>query len=531
MIGRKTTLALANLALGTVLGLVAYKLIALYYGDHFLGQMTYAVGLLGLFYFVTDLGMGQAHVKRVSEGRDPGDCFATFAVFKLTATLVFLALVVGGLAVFVGVLGKPIQSTTLPIIGIVLFYYAAKSMQEIAMASFEARLETARLQVTNLTDTLVRVALVVLGASVVAALFHNSGPLEGRIDETGPLASWVRADPGAALAAATAAGALVAAVVALTMLRRVLEWGRFRWDLLKDYFTFALPLFLTSASMVIAANIDSAALGFFLNADDVGVFSAVRAIVLVLGGIAPALGTLLFPTISGLAARGDVAQIQRHMDQGIRYLSMLLVPIVVFTAFFAADVIRLVLADPFVRGATVMGILAFYILVGALAVPHATLIMGLGKPSLLALIGGTSTALILVLDIALIPDDILGVPLAGMGIEGAALGTLAAGLVYYGSARLATRRLIGYRERGHIWRHLAAAVAMALALVATDRWLLPLVHWYHFLLYAGAGLALYLLALVAMREFTRADLDFVRRSVHPLDMLRYVRDELRQTRE
>lgn len=533
MMGRKASLAMGNIVIGVVLGLLAQKLVALYFGDHYFGQVTFAVGFIGIAFFVTDLGMGQAHIKRVSEGRHAGDCFATFAVFKVVATAFFIVMVTGGLWMYVGLLGRTIEDTTLSVIVLVLFYYIAKSVQEIGQASFEARMEMARLQVTSLVDTLVRVGLTIVAAFVVAALLHDSGPLREVLDRDTPLMQWVLQDPASALAFAIFMGGLAAAVSALVMFLRIRERGRFRWDVLRDYATFAIPLFLTSTIGVISQQIDATALGLFLSSSDAGVFGGVRRIVFVLAAIAPALGGLLFATFSGLAARGDREQIQRHMDQSIRYLSLLILPATAFTIAFAEDVIRLTLSDAFVRGATTMGALALYMYVMTIATPHAQLVMGMGKPRILARIGVITALIVIVLDILLIPDDIksLGIPLAGLGILGAALGTLASGLVYYLLLMRATRDIAGYRQRANIWKHALASAAMVGVLWLIDRSVMPLVQWHHFLAYAAIGAVAYALALILLRELTMQDVRFLQQSIHPLEMLRYIRDELRARRK
>lgn len=527
MIGRKSTLAYANMGVGILLGLAAGKLIALYTGEEPLGQLTFAMGVLGLLFFVTDLGMGQAHVKRVSEGRDPGDCFATFAVFKAVSTLAFVLLASAGLFVFVGVLDKPLVSTTLPVLVGVLVYFVAKSLQEVGQSSFDARLETARSQLTLFLDTVVRSGLSIVAALVYAALVHGKGPLVGAVPDS---LGWIQDDPGLALTVATAAGAVVAATASLVMLFRALERGRFSWPLLKDYASFALPLFLTSAASIISAYVDAATLGYYWGAHEVGVFGGVRRIVGVLSGIALPVSVLLFPTLSSLAARGDAVAIQRTMDRSIRYLSMLVVPICAFTAVFAETLIRLFLSEPFVEGAPALAVFCAYVVLVTLATPHINLVLGRGHSPVAARIGLGIALTVIVLNLVLVPQEAFGLRLGGLGIMGSAIATFASGVVYYVSARYATWRLAGYRERGHVWRHLLASAVMCGVLLAVHAWALPFARWYDVVLYVPLGMVAYALSLWVLRDLTTEDVRYVRESLHPLEMLRYLRHELRRKR-
>lgn len=533
MIGRKTMLGLANVAVGMLLGLAAQRVIALYWGPDYSGQVTFALGAVGLLFFLADMGMGYAHIKRVSEGRDPGDCFATFAVFKAVATLGFVLLVISILWLYTSVLGRTIEDTTIPVIGVVLLYYVFKSVQEVAQASFEARVEAARFQLTALVDTTVRVVATLAFGFVLAAVLHESGPLHGVVAADHPFWSWVRENPAEVLAGTQFLGAFIAATIAVWMLFRVFDWGRFRWDLLKDYWTFALPLFLVTAVSAISSNIDSTALGLFMGSVEAGIFGRVRAIAAVLSAVAPALGAVFFPTVSALAARGEKAEIERHMNLAVRYLSMLLLPPVLFTVFFADEIIILILTEKFLPGALPMGVLALYYYITAIAAPHAHLIGGVGRPGILARIGVTTAVSVVVLDILLVPEDIksLGIRLPGLGMLGAAIGTLASGVIYYVLARMATRDVVGYHEDGHKLRHLVAALGMVGALLLFQQFVMPLDRWFHLPVYMALGAVTYLAMLLLVREFTRKDLAYLQQVVHPIEMLRYVRDELRHRKE
>lgn len=532
MMARKMTLSVANMAVGTVLGLVAAHLIARHFGNANFGEVQFALSILGLLFFITDLGMGQAHVKRVSEGRDPGDCFATFAVFKLVATGVFVLL---ALLVLWGytLTGRTIEDTSWMVILFSLAYYVAKAFQDIGQSSFDARLETAKSQLATFLDTAVRTGLTILFAYVVAASVHGVGPFVGALAPDSALAQFARERPAALLAVANALGAIAAATAALILLRRGLERGRFRWDLLKDYASFAFPLFLTTAIGVISINIDGAVLGVFLSKAEVGLFGQAKRLPLALGGIGVATSILLFPTLSRLAAANDRAAIDVSMDRAHRWLSMLMTPLLLFSAIFAADLLRIFLSDEVVPGATAMALLCGYVFLTTVAIPHSNLLLGVGRPDVVARIGLASSVTLIVLNLLLVPYDVksVGLRLGGLGIEGAAVATLASGLVWYGSLRLATRRLAGHRERGHFWIHLASGAAMIGLLVLLDRTVFPLERIWHLPVYGLIGAVVYFVMLLLLRGFTRDDWRVIRESVHPIEMLRYIRDELRRKRQ
>ena len=64
--------------LNAILGWVAIMLVARRMGAGTLGELAYALSLVGGFSFLAFLGFRMAHVKRVSEGMDLGRCIGTF---------------------------------------------------------------------------------------------------------------------------------------------------------------------------------------------------------------------------------------------------------------------------------------------------------------------------------------------------------------------------------------------------------------------------------------------------------------------
>lgn len=528
MIGQKAALMMANMLLGTLLGLVALIFTGRYFETTHVGQVTYAVSIAGLFFFITDLGMGQAHVKRVSEGRDPGDCFATYAVFKLVATLAFLALVGGGVWLYHGLLGRPLEDTTLPIIVVVVGYYVARAIADVGQSSFDARLETAKTQAAQLTDTLLRVVLTIFFALVLAATIHDVAWAKRLVPEV----EWVARDPALAFALATLAGSLGAAVVAITLLVRTLERGRFRWALLKDYAGFALPLFVSSSIILLSAYVDGAMLGFFRGAADAGIFGAVRRLPLVLAGFGTALAALLLPAVSSMLARRDHEGVERTTNGALRYLSIFLIPAAAFTAAFPREIIHLTLGDRWVAGAPALALLSIGVAFASFGHAHSFLLLGHGRSGLSARVGIASAVVLIVLNVLLIPDDLrsLDLPLAGLGITGAAIATLAANLVWWLGTRHYARTVAGFRARNHLLPHVAGALVMVAALLALDLTLLPLARWYHFPVYVATGGLVYLVVLIAWGEVTKDDYAFAKQVLHPGEMVRYITGEIRQRR-
>ena len=83
MIARKSVFIIGLHLLSGALGYVGLKFIALYMTPYEYGIIGFAYGLVALFSFVGNLGFNQAHIKRVSEGKNLATCIATFSTIKI----------------------------------------------------------------------------------------------------------------------------------------------------------------------------------------------------------------------------------------------------------------------------------------------------------------------------------------------------------------------------------------------------------------------------------------------------------------
>lgn len=65
-----------------------------------LGIVGFAIAFLALFSFISDLGFGGAHIKRISEGKDLGKCIGTYAAIQLVLITTMVAVVLGGILIW-----------------------------------------------------------------------------------------------------------------------------------------------------------------------------------------------------------------------------------------------------------------------------------------------------------------------------------------------------------------------------------------------------------------------------------------------
>ena len=113
---RKTLLIMVNFILLGIIGIISWKCVATFMPQpvegvtNEVGLVTFALGFAGMFSFITNLGFGAAHVKRISEGEDIGESIGTFLAVQGVLIIIFVATVVGAIFFWKDILGRGFES-------------------------------------------------------------------------------------------------------------------------------------------------------------------------------------------------------------------------------------------------------------------------------------------------------------------------------------------------------------------------------------------------------------------------------------
>lgn len=487
-------------------GLLAY--IALYFisrdmGPEAYGIIGFAMGFVGLFTILTDLGFNSAHIKRVSEGKDMGTCLGTYLISKLSFAGLLAAIVVAVVLIWRFLLGRGFESPTHELaIYIILGYYAINSIGTFFYNTYSATKEIAKAQIPLVIGTVARtIAILFVALSGLGAL---------------------------ALAWAYVFGEVIFLCISILFFRGF-HIKKPTKECFRSYSTFAMPLILVGISATIITNTDKVLIQFFWNSTEVGYYFACFRIVQFLLVAASAVGTLLLPTISGFHSNEDMDSIKKTVFLSERYISMLIFPMVIGIVVLAEPTVRILLSSSFYPAAPILMVLPFFVILEALSQPYMYQVIGMNKPVLarnriLIILGLT-----VLFDIILIPSNIksINLKLAGLGALGASYATVigyAAGLIY---CRYAAWKLAKNPFNPRILLHLIAASIMGLILYGLMT-ILPIQRWYILLGYALLGLGIYLLVLFLLKEFTRKDLDFVVDLLNVKKMWKYMKEEIKK---
>ncbi|HVQ01206.1 MAG TPA: flippase [Candidatus Thermoplasmatota archaeon] len=533
MIARKSLLVVISQFLTRTLGYVGLVVIAKLWGSFAptaLGDIGWAMSFIGVFYIIADLGFGQAHVKKISEGNDLGTCISTFFTIKLILTTIMVILALFTIFFLDSVLHLGFKDATKQSVVLVfLLYYTLASIQQIASYTFNGKGEIAKMQITSVFENILKVPLSILVAIAGVGLI-GLAPAIAWPSVLEPLRQFLAGHPIGSLAMAYVFGIAATVVVGFWLLRKN-PWKRPSVELGKGYATFAMPILLYSILSTVSANIDKLMIGFFWTDKEVGYYFSLQQILQIILIISVAFNTVLFPVYSGYHSKKDIQKINSTTKVVERYISMIVIPPIVIIIVFVNAVISIMLTSAFLPAASTFVILSIYAVLASFLAPFYSLLVGMNKPGLFAKIGLGISLINIALNFLLIPKWGLLTPVGINGPTGAAVALVLSNLVGFVWIRLAAKKLTGIQLlQIHTPRHIIAGAAMGLVLyvIAFRTGLFPLIHWYHLLLFVGIGLLVYLAVLYLLREFTKSDFDFFLELLHPKKMLQYIKTEVKE---
>jgi len=533
MIARKSLLIVIAQFLTRSLGWIGLVVLAKLWGGfapEALGVIGFAMAFVGVFNIVADLGFGQAHVKRISEGKDLGTCIGTFFTIKMVLTGAMIAIILLAMFILENVLHQGFHDATKQsVVFIFLIYYVFLSIQQIASYTFNGKGEIAKMQITSIFENIVKVPLMILVALAGVGLVGLAPVIEWPAF-LHPAQQFVAGHPIGSLAMAYVFGIATTVLVGFWLMRKY-PWKKPSRELGKSYLSFALPMFLYSIIATITANIDKLMIGYFWTATEVGYYFSLQQILQIILVISVGFNTVLFPAYSEFFAKKDFKKINNTTRTAERYISMVIVPPVVIIILFVKPVISIMLNSAFLPAASTLIVLTIYAALTSLMAPYYSLIAGLNRPGVYAKIGLGICLINIALNFLLIPRQGLLSSIGITGPIGAAFAMVISTAIGFVWIRFSAKKLSGiHLLQTHTPRHIIAGAVMGavLYLIAYGTGLFPLIHWYHIVLFGGIGLIMYLGVLYVLREFSKKDFHFYLDLLKPIEMFRYMSSELKE---
>lgn len=390
MLAQKLILSYGTKVIVQFMQIVASIIVARIAGPTVLGTIAFGLAFVSMFEFVADLGIGTAHVKLVSEGKEVGECISTFAVLKVLNTLIFVIIV---LAAFLGqkfILNVRFESVDHEIVILItLAAVVVSQLMNIPIRTFAARMEQAKQDIPELVRTFIyqvlRIVIVLLGYKAVALALGNL------------------------------AATLLIVPFVLYLFRKY-PTGAYSRQLASQYFKISLPVLLMGMSTSMILYVDKVALQYFINSEYVGYYAAGYRIGALVYMIATSIGLLFLPLFSQAVAAGNLQYIKSIIERIERFSFVFIMPAVIFLSLFSDVIIRILLGVQYSPAVPVMSIINIAMFLMVLNMPYGNVLTGMGYFRLAALLNMINLSLFGILMFVLPNPRIFGLGITGMAI-------------------------------------------------------------------------------------------------------------------
>ena len=499
MLKQKSFLSFLLNIFSSLLGFVSVFFVSRYMGPEAMGAFSSSTAFVALFAIFGDFGFGIAHYKKVSEGQDLGKCIATFFRIRLVTTLIMgaVTLLVFYGSYFIG--GKyPVEAKYMSLFYIVFISGLIGNLLYVISFTFSARVEKAK-----------------EGASLISQKFVNSMS-KVLVSVTGMGVIW--------LAWSNLAGVMMGAVISIFLFRKY-PISKFDKPLFKSYYVYALPSILIGATETISMNLDKVFISYFSGTTKVGYYTSAQSLVAILSYVGIIFVSLLLPTYSSLHAQGKMEEIRKLAFRVERYISILLMPLVFFLFFFADPIRLLILGNKFAASTPIISLLALNAMLVIFNQPYSSQLLGTNQIKLGMILGLIMLGINIVCNLILIPAQLFGIHLAGLGPYGASISLLISSSIGMLLFRYFAFKTSESKPNYLILIHLALAVTSFGSTYLLYRQLG--ISFYYIPLFFILGLGIFLLLMAMVKQFTRTDVRYYLNMVSPRLMRNYIKGELK----
>ncbi len=256
----------------------------------------------------------------------------------------------------------------------------------------------------------------------------------------------------------------------------------------------AWPFALMGLFSLINFKIDQIMISFMKGDLLLGIYSASYKIIDILGVLPSLLLTSLYPVFSRFDAENKPL-LKKSFDLALRYVIILSIPVVIGVFLLSNQIIMLLYGAEYFDSISVLKILIFISLISFINTPLYVLLNAIGKQKITLINTAFTAAVNIIMNLILIPT---------YGINGAAFATIVAEITFLGLSYYQLKKS-GFKLRifSKAIKPLMAGALMAILI-------LLLIDMNIFIIIPLAAI-LYFAALLIFREFTKEDVELVKK--------------------
>jgi O-antigen/teichoic acid export membrane protein len=398
-LGRKSLLLSLGTWSGSALGMLISIFIARTLGPAALGTIGFSTGIVGLVAAALLPGFGQAHLKRLAEGQDPGRCLGTMLALQLGLHAGLAAVLLAAWS------GEGLFHTRE--VGLVFLLMLAAQVAS-NFADIFLKVFIGREWIVSHFVIVQAARLVRLGATV--AVLWGTPTLPG-------------------VAATFVIEGVLSGLLAIAVLA-----GRHRITLrpptresLRGYWRYARPFLVTTPLALFQDSIDRVLVGRWAGLEAAGYYQVARSLWEALSSVMAAPGLMFFTRLSSLYARRSSAGDREARDFFFGALDKLLflaIPLAFLFWAFAGSLVGLLYGGAFEPAATALRILVLAAVVANVINPYTLVLYALEAGDRFVPVNIVRVIAYLVVLVLVVPVDLAGFRGFWPGAAGAAVARL-----------------------------------------------------------------------------------------------------------
>ena len=466
-VARNTGIIMGGDLIFRLISLVVTIYLARYLGTVGFGKYSFVFAYLAFFGVITNLGLQTILVREMSRDASTAPKLignAYFIRLILTVFAVVLSMIV------ISFMSYPADTTT-------YVYIAAFTLLFISFSDFYATIFQANLKMEY--REIAKLAFKIISASLIFWIIFSHGTLMQ-------------------VMIALVFSEMVKTLISYLFSRKLVR-PRFEIDfeLWRYLFKEALPIALAGVIFVIYFRIDVVMLSMMQGDAPVGIYSAAYKLSEPLSLIPIALLTSIFPIMSA-SFKSSKERLIRIYRLCIRYLLIIILPIATGTTLLADKIIFLIYGAEFAGSAIALKILIWTLVFTSAGYVLTNLLVSIGKQKLYT----SSTVLCAIANVTL---NFILIPI--LSYNGAAIATVATGAVLFiASFYFVSKHLQLPPVRKTLIKSVISGLLMG-------TFIYHFIEFNIFLLVPLAGIV-YFVALLALKTFSKEDLDIIKRVVN-----------------
>lgn len=186
-------------------------------------------------------------------------------------------------------------------------------------------------------------------------------------------------------------------------------------SVIKSYLPFSLPLIPTTLCIWIVTLSDRYVIGYFMNVEAVGIYSAAYGLGSLVAFFFAPLSTVLLPTITSLYENNKIQELKTHLKYSLKFFLMFAIPSAFGLSILSKSLLRTLTTSEFVSGYMIVSIVALATILFKCSSVSMNIVVLHKRTKLIGAIYAISAAINMAMNIILVPI---------IGILGAAIATL-----------------------------------------------------------------------------------------------------------